>query len=97
MPIRMPATSVMKIMLWKWNPTCMPVYPVKPVMVRVLPITRNPIHQGSWCLINVNFAVYAISAILTVKKLAQIDLKEHYPEKKCIECHNPHLPWDITE
>ncbi|HPE58118.1 MAG TPA: hypothetical protein P5514_06945 [Bacteroidales bacterium] len=31
------------------------------------------------------------------KKLAQIDLKEHYPEKKCIECHNPHLPWDITE
>jgi len=30
-------------------------------------------------------------------KLSQIDLQEHNPEKKCIECHNPHLPWEIVE
>jgi len=24
--------------------------------------------------------------------MQQIDLKEHYPDKKCIVCHNPHQP-----
>ena len=23
----------------------------------------------------------------------QIDIREHYIEKNCIECHNPHEPW----
>lgn len=27
----------------------------------------------------------------------QIDLSEHYVEKDCIECHNPHMPWDLKE
>ena len=29
--------------------------------------------------------------------IIQIDLKEHYVEKKCIECHNPHQPWELKE
>jgi hypothetical protein len=27
-------------------------------------------------------------------RIKQIDLKEHNPEAKCIECHNAHSPWD---
>ena len=27
----------------------------------------------------------------------QIDMKEHNTEKDCIECHNPHVPWEIEE
>jgi hypothetical protein len=27
----------------------------------------------------------------------QIDLKEHYIEKKCTECHNPHQPWELKK
>ncbi|MCF8304751.1 MAG: hypothetical protein K9I94_15855 [Bacteroidales bacterium] len=30
-------------------------------------------------------------------KLAQVDLEEHNPGMKCVECHNPHLPWEIAE
>jgi len=29
--------------------------------------------------------------------ITMIDLEVHNPDKKCIECHNPHLPWEITE
>ena len=29
--------------------------------------------------------------------IIQVDLKEHYIEKKCIECHNPHQPWDLKK
>lgn len=27
----------------------------------------------------------------------QIEFAEHYPEKKCVECHNPHSPWELKE
>jgi hypothetical protein len=27
----------------------------------------------------------------------QINLKEHYIDKKCIECHNHHRPWEMKE
>lgn len=27
----------------------------------------------------------------------QINLQEHNPGKECIECHNPHQPWDLRE
>lgn len=27
----------------------------------------------------------------------QIDLKEHYVDKKCTECHNPHQPWNMKK
>ncbi len=30
-------------------------------------------------------------------KITQVDLSDHNIDKKCIECHNPHLPWEITE
>lgn len=29
--------------------------------------------------------------------IVQIDLTEHNIEKNCIDCHNPHMPWEITE
>ena len=31
------------------------------------------------------------------KVIIQVDLSDHNIEKKCIECHNPHMPWEITE
>jgi len=27
----------------------------------------------------------------------QIDLNEHYTDKNCIDCHNPHSPWELNE
>ena len=30
-------------------------------------------------------------------KVAQVDLSEHNIENQCIECHNPHIPWEIAE
>ncbi len=30
-------------------------------------------------------------------KVAQVDLNEHNINHKCIECHNPHKPWEIEE
>ena len=27
----------------------------------------------------------------------QVDLKEHNVDKNCIECHNPHQPWEMKE
>jgi hypothetical protein len=29
--------------------------------------------------------------------VAQVDLKKHNIDKKCIECHNPHQPWKMKE
>jgi hypothetical protein len=31
------------------------------------------------------------------KGVPQLDFKEHEPDKKCIECHNPHAPWELLE
>lgn len=27
----------------------------------------------------------------------QVSLEEHNTQKKCIECHNPHQPWEMKE
>ena len=27
----------------------------------------------------------------------QVDLNEHNVDKKCIDCHNPHQPWEMKE
>jgi len=32
-----------------------------------------------------------------LKVIAQVDLSDHNVDKKCIECHNPHMPWDLKE
>jgi hypothetical protein len=29
--------------------------------------------------------------------IVQVDLKDHYIENKCIECHNPHKPWELKD
>jgi len=29
--------------------------------------------------------------------VVQIKLDEHNPEKNCVECHNPHKPWEIKD
>jgi len=29
--------------------------------------------------------------------IVQVDLNEHYTGKQCIECHNPHKPWDLKD
>ena len=27
--------------------------------------------------------------------IVQVDVNDHYIGKECIECHNPHKPWDL--
>ena len=27
----------------------------------------------------------------------QVDMQIHNPDKNCIDCHNPHSPWDLKE
>jgi hypothetical protein len=29
--------------------------------------------------------------------IVQVQLSEHNTDKKCIECHNPHQPWEMKE
>jgi len=29
--------------------------------------------------------------------ITQIELQEHNPENKCIDCHNPHAPWELKD
>lgn len=31
------------------------------------------------------------------KVVTQVDLSDHNIGQKCIECHNPHIPWEIEE
>ncbi|MHB1107176.1 MAG: multiheme c-type cytochrome [Lutibacter sp.] len=31
------------------------------------------------------------------KGVPQLDFKEHYEKQNCIECHNPHAPWELKE
>lgn len=40
---------------------------------------------------------HAIHPARSRNVIFQIDLTEHYPEKDCTECHNPHMPWDLRE
>jgi hypothetical protein len=29
--------------------------------------------------------------------IMQVDLTEHNPDHDCIECHNPHMPWELKD
>ena len=40
---------------------------------------------------------HARNAAKQKSAIFQVDLKEHYIEKKCIECHNPHQPWEMKK
>jgi hypothetical protein len=40
---------------------------------------------------------HAINSSRKVKVIVQIDLKDHNIGKNCIECHNPHMPWELKE
>jgi ribosomal protein L37AE/L43A len=31
------------------------------------------------------------------ERVPQLLMAEHYPEKNCIDCHNPHQPWDLKK
>ena len=37
------------------------------------------------------------NAAKRVTTIVQIDIDDHYTGKKCIECHNPHKPWDVKQ
>jgi hypothetical protein len=32
-----------------------------------------------------------------LRVIAQVDLNDHNVGKNCIDCHNPHVPWDLKE
>ena len=38
---------------------------------------------------------HAKNAAKPTNAIFQVDLKEHNVGKKCIECHNPHQPWNM--
>lgn len=40
---------------------------------------------------------HSINAARKKDAVLQVDLKEHNVEKNCIECHNPHQPWEMKE
>jgi hypothetical protein len=40
---------------------------------------------------------HVMNAAKQKNAIIQIDLKEHYIEKQCIECHNPHKPWELKK
>lgn len=40
---------------------------------------------------------HIINAAKQKNAIIQIDLKEHYVEKNCTECHNPHKPWELKK
>ena len=29
--------------------------------------------------------------------IPQLVIEKHYPEKNCIDCHNPHQPWELKK
>ena len=40
---------------------------------------------------------HSLSATRKSNLIVQVDLSEHNIDQKCIECHNPHMPWEIIE
>lgn len=40
---------------------------------------------------------HAKNAAKSEDAIYQVDLKEHNVDKNCIECHNPHQPWEMKE
>ncbi|MEI6575245.1 MAG: cytochrome c3 family protein [Bacteroidota bacterium] len=31
------------------------------------------------------------------ENIPQLAMAKHYPEKNCIDCHNPHAPWELKK
>ncbi len=52
----------------------------------VLPVERE--HCG---------LCHGLSPTRNPEVITMIDLSEHNPEDNCIDCHNPHTPWEIEE
>ena len=40
---------------------------------------------------------HALNPARNKKVITQIDPKEHNIDKACIECHNPHAPWELKD
>lgn len=40
---------------------------------------------------------HATNAGRLKKGVPQLDFKEHYEKQNCIECHNPHAPWELKK
>jgi hypothetical protein len=40
---------------------------------------------------------HAMNTAKPVKVIFQVDLTEHNTDKNCIDCHNPHSPWELNE
>jgi len=40
---------------------------------------------------------HSINSAKPSNVIFQVDLKEHYTDKNCIDCHNPHSPWELNE
>jgi hypothetical protein len=40
---------------------------------------------------------HSLNAAKNKNAIIQINLKEHYTDKNCIECHNAHQPWEMKE
>ncbi|MFZ2283940.1 MAG: multiheme c-type cytochrome [Lutibacter sp.] len=53
------------------------------------PIVKGTIEFCAQC--------HAVNAGRLEKGVPQLDFKEHYEKQNCIECHNPHAPWELKE
>ncbi|MHB1147815.1 MAG: multiheme c-type cytochrome [Lutibacter sp.] len=53
------------------------------------PIVKGTIEFCAQC--------HATNAGRLEKGVPQLDFKEHYKKQNCIECHNPHAPWELKE
>ena len=53
------------------------------------PIVKGTIEFCAQC--------HAINAGRLEKGVPQLEFKEHYEKQNCIECHNPHAPWELKE
>lgn len=53
------------------------------------PIVKGTIEFCAQC--------HAINAGRLEKGVPQLNFKEHYDKQNCIECHNPHAPWELKE
>ena len=40
---------------------------------------------------------HSLNSSRKIEMVVQVDLNDHNIEKNCIDCHNPHMPWEIEE
>lgn len=40
---------------------------------------------------------HGVNPARLISGFPQLDFKEHKGDQNCIECHNPHAPWELTE